>query len=237
MAARQADQDRADAEERLRATALPVVPASAEALAAALAQFEPESTSAREIVARQLVPALQVFDQAAKSGDVGAAERAAAEARASIVSAQAELARAQQLFTERDPLVAAKWFARAAADSLSRNPPDLTAAQRRQLDASLALSRAWDRTIHQAAAQRLALVPSMQSLFGIPVAPPTRGTPRGPDKAPAPADLASVREWGRLRPRDMDELSTPMRESEPAGYETALQLYFQRLGQVQEKKK
>jgi hypothetical protein len=47
-------------------------------------------------------------------------------------------------------------------------------------------------------------------------------------------DLASVREWGRLRPRDMDDLGTPMRESEPAGYEKALQLYFQRLGQVQE---
>jgi hypothetical protein len=100
------------------------------------------------------------------------------------------------------------------------------------------LSRAWDRTIHQAAAQRLALVPSMQSLFGVPVAPPTRGAPGAPDKSPAPVtDLASVREWGRLRPRDMDELSTPMRESEPAGYETALQLYFQRLGQVQEKGK
>jgi hypothetical protein len=238
MAARQADQDKADAEERFRAVALPVVPASAESLATALAQFEPESTAAREIVARQLVPALQGFEQVAKSGDAAAAERAAADARSAIVSAQAELARAQQLFTERDPLVAAKWFARAAADSLSRNPPDLTAAQRRQLEASLALSRAWDRTIHQAAAQRLALVPSMQSLFGVPVAPATRGGPGGTGTAPAPAtDLASVREWGRLRPREMEDLTAPVRESEPVGYEKALQLYFQRLGQVQDNNK
>jgi hypothetical protein len=237
MAARQADQDKADAEERLRAFSLPVAPASAESLATALAPFEPESTAAREVVTRQLVPALQALEQGGKSGDVAAGERAAADARSAIVSAQAELARAQQLFTERDPLVAAKWFARAAADSLSRNPPDLTAAQRRQLDASLALSRAWDRTIHQAAAQRLALVPSMQSLFGVPLTPP-RGSAGGTDTAPAPAtDLASVREWGRLRPREMEDLNAPVRESEPPGYEKALQLYFQRLGQVQENQK
>lgn len=237
MAARQAGRERVEAEDRLRGVALPVAPATVEALAAALAAFEPESTAAREVVSRQLIPALLGFEQAARAGDSAAADRAAGEARASIESVQAELARAQQLFTERDPLVAAKWFARAAADSLSRSPPDIHAAQRRQLDASMALSRAWDRTIHQAAAQRLSLLPSMQSLFGVAVPTSTASARAGDatgDKPAPPPDLASIREWGRLRPRDMDETSAPIRESEPAGYEKALQLYFQRLGQVQD---
>src|SRR5207302_5766768 len=89
-------------------------------------------------------------------------------------------------FTERDPLVAAKWFARAAADELSTQSADLKTAERHQRQASAALSRAWDQTIHQAAAERLAGLPTMQPVFaaGLPtdtsagggLAPTTRPT-------------------------------------------------------------
>jgi hypothetical protein len=34
----------------------------------------------------------------------------------------------------------------------------------------------------------------------------------------------------------MEDLGAPLRESEPPGYEKALQLYFQKLGQAQEQK-
>ena len=62
-----------------------------------------------------------------------------------------------------------------------------------------------------------------------------RGTSGTGDKpATAVADLAPAREWGRLRLREMDDLPAPILESEPAGYEKALQLYFQRLGRVEE---
>ena len=233
-AARQAEQERKEAEKRLRNAALPVLPSTVEALAVRLAPFEPESTAAREVMRRELALALQAFEEAALGGDSAAADRAAAAARAAIEAAQQELARAQDVFTERDPLIAAKWFARAAADSLTRSPPDLQSAYRRQMDTSQALSRAWDRTVHEAAAQRLSLVPSMQSLYGVPVPAPVltaRGR-RGADReaaADAVSDIASVREWGRLRPREVEELNAPIRESEAPGYERALQLYFETL--------
>ena len=242
-AAAEAEQERKAGEDRLRTAALPVIPATAEALAAKLAPFEPESTAAREVIGKELALALRELESAGRGGDPVVAERAAGAARQAIDAAQRELARAQELFTERDPLVAAKWFARAAAESLSQSPPDVNAAHRRQLDTSMALSRAWDRTVHQAAAQRLAMLPSMQPVYALPLPPPVlaakgRGAAgaKGGETSPA-SNLASVREWGRLRPREMEELNAPVRESEPAGYEKALQLYFESLNRAHEGEK
>jgi hypothetical protein len=238
-AARQAEDERKDAEKRLRNTALPVIPAAAAALARRLAPFEPESAAAREVVGRRLASALQDFDQAAATGDAPGADRAAAAARDAIDAAQKELARAQDEFTERDPLVAAKWFARAAADSLTRSPPDFQSAYRRQMDTSQALSRAWDRTVHEAAAQRMSLVPSMQSLYGVPMPAPILAGKRGGDAqgAASVSDLAAIREWGRLRPREVEELNAPLRETEAPGYEKALQLYFESLSRTSAEQK
>jgi hypothetical protein len=233
-AVRQAEAERKDAEKRLRNTALPVIPAAAEALARRLEPFEPESAGAREVVGRQLALALQEFDQAAAKGDAPGADRPAAAAREAIDAAQKELARAQDVFTERDPLIAAKWFARAAADSLTRSPPDFQSAYRRQMDTSQALSRAWDRTVHEAAAQRLSIVPSMQSLYGVPMPAPILAGKRGAEAkgAASVSDLAAIREWGRLRTREVEELNAPLRETEAPGYEKALQLYFESLSKT-----
>jgi hypothetical protein len=234
-AARQAEQDRADAEKRFRATARPAAAGEVEALAERLGPFDPEASAAREVMRAELAPAVRDLEQAGLAGDVAAVDRAAAAARQAIDAAQGELARAQEQFTARDPLVAAKWFARAAADSLTRSPPDLPAAHRRQLDTSQALGRAWDRTVHEAAAQRLSLVPSLQSLYGVPVPAPvlTQGNAEPGKKAGAAAETASVREWGRLRPREVEELNAPLREAEAPGYERALQLYFETLSRSQ----
>jgi hypothetical protein len=239
----EAEQERKAAEDRLRTAALPVIAATAEALAAKLAPFEPESTAARDVIGKELALALKDLESAGRGGDPVAAERAAGAARQAIDAAQRELVRAQELFTERDPLVAAKWFARAAAESLSQSPPDVNAAHRRQVDTSMALSRAWDRTIHQAAAQRLALLPSMQPVYALPLPPPVLAASgkgaagiKSGETSPA-SNLASVRKWGRMRPRDMEELNAPVRESEPAGYEKALQLYFESLNTAHEGRK
>jgi hypothetical protein len=177
------------------------------------------------------VPALRDFEQAAlrKEDDAAsAAERSAAAARSAIEAAQSQLALAQTAFTERDPLVAARWFARAAADSLSQSPPDVKAAQQRQLDATAALAKAWDQTIHDAAALRMGLLPSMQPLYAAPALPP----PGSSDGAAAPT-MAAAREWSRLRPRDTDTaVSAPLREADPPGYEDALKKYFESLGKA-----
>ena len=231
-AARQAELERRDAERRLRDAALPVVPAAAEALASRLAAFEPESAPARRVIGRELAAALQDFERAGVAGDTSAADRAAAAARQAIDAAQRELAAAQDEFTSRDPLVAARWFARAAADSLTRSPPDFQSAYRRQVDTSQALSRAWDRTVHEAAAQRLPLVPSLQSLYGVAIpAPVLAGGKRGGESkvGGAVSDMAAVREWGRLRTREVEELNASLRETEAPGFEKALQLYFETL--------
>ena len=45
--------------------------------------------------------------------------------------------------------MAAKWFARAAADSLAHHPNDLHTAMSHQANVSLALSRAWDDSVHR----------------------------------------------------------------------------------------
>jgi hypothetical protein len=235
-AARQAEQEWQTAEQRFRAAVAPVAASAAEALSARLAPFEPEGAAARQVLGGELAGALRDFEQASLQTDPAAADRAlaaAAAARQAIDAAQRELAAAQDEFTSRDPLVAAKWFARAAADSLTRSPPDFQSAYRRQMDTSQALSRAWDRTVHDAAAQRLSLVPSMQSLFGVAVPAPVlaAGKRAGEQKVGGPvSDMASVREWGRLRTREVEELNAPLRETDAPGYEKALQLYFESLG-------
>jgi hypothetical protein len=230
-AAGQAEAERRDAERRLRSAAQAVLPTAAQQLASRLSPFDPEAGPARQVIDRDLAAALRDFQQLSVGSDAEAAERAAAAARQAIDAAQRELAAAQDEFTSRDPLVAAKWFARAAADSLTRSPPDFQSAYRRQMDTSQALSRAWDRTVHEAAAQRFSLVPSMQSLYGVAVPAPVLAAKRGGEvKFTGPvADMASVREWGRLRTREVEELNAPLRETEAPGFEKSLQLYFESL--------
>ena len=231
QAARQAEQELEDAQRHFRTTVLPSLAGAAASLASGLAQFEPETAAPRGVVDGRLVPALKEFEQACLKGDTAAAERLAAAARDAVDGAHRELARVQEDITARDPLVAARWFARAAADSLSRSPPDVRGAYRRQMDASEALGRAWDRTVHEAAAQRLSVLPSMQGLFRASLPPPLASRPKAPGEQPGGgvSDIASVREWGRLRTREVEDLNTSLRESEAPGYERALQLYFESL--------
>lgn len=240
-AAAQADRDAAGAAERFEKLRRPVGAAAVGDLSRGLQPFAPETDGACGAIGRALVPALQRMDEASKAGDAGAFARSADEARQAIEAVQKELATAQEALTARDPLVAAKWFARAAADSLARTPPDLRGAQVRQRETSAALSRAWDRTIHDAAAMRLAVLPGMRSLYapeaggdldaaGATAVAGAGGAPM-PDAASLRAPgLAAVREWARLRTREPQDLNASLRDSEPVGFEEPLRLYFEALG-------
>ncbi|HZL36492.1 MAG TPA: hypothetical protein VFC78_14330 [Tepidisphaeraceae bacterium] len=232
-AASQADQDLADAADRLEKMIAPVAPAVAMDLADRLEPFAPEASGARDLVAGPLAGALKSLGEAAKGGDANAIAQAAAQARQTIDAVQKELVVAQDAFTQRDPLVAAKWFARTAADALVVHPGDVRQAMSHQAHAALALSRAWNRSIHQAAALRLSALPALQGIYA----------PRDPQTATASSaavlspDLAAVRDWGKLHARDTQDLSAGLREPDPPGYEEPLRLYFQALGNAQGKTK
>jgi hypothetical protein len=251
-AAAQAEADAADAGQRFQERRKPVSPTRAQQLASSLEPFAPETDAAGDIVAHDLLPALQRLEDAAVGGNIAGVARAADEARQSIESAQRELAHAQEQLTARDPLVAAKWFARAAAGSLAQSPPDMRAAQSRQRDVSDALALAWDRTVHEAAALRMAALPAMQSVYGNPL--PTSAAP-GPTAAAAssssttgnpvvgPAqrttetssgESMAAPDWVRLRPRDLPSASAGVpADPNPQGFEEPLRLYFQALAKLQ----
>ena len=231
-AAAEADQIVRDATDRLQAALGPLSLDTVQALSERLEPYTPETDAARDAITMQLIPALEVLRELLEGDDVVAGRRAAGEARQAIETCQRELAAAQDVLVKRDPLVAARWFARAAADSLLLRPPDLGGAQRHQAGVSAALSRAWDQSIHRAATERLAAIPSMSAILGPPL-------PIGPGRsqiAQQPSRFSAAREWGRLRPQDGADLNPALRDSDPPGYEQALQLYFEALGNPKERK-
>jgi hypothetical protein len=247
-AAAQADRDVADAAKRFEGRRLAVSPPAVEQLLTRLEPFAPESDGACDVLRRGLIPALRRLDEASKAGDAAAFARAADESRQLIEAAQGELSLAQEALTARDPLIAAKWYARTAAELLAQTPPNVRSARVRQRDATAALSQAWDRTIHDAASLRMSALPTMQPLYapaapaGQPATTPATFRASGATTAPANVDpaqaamaaaeavLAPVRGWSRLRPRASQELDSANRDSDPPGFEEPLRLYFEALG-------
>jgi hypothetical protein len=209
-----------------------VLPDVASNLAGALEPFAPEAGGAQDAVSRALLPALEALNAGARRTNVGAVDRAAADVRNAIELSQQELARAQDTFMRRDPLVAAKYYARAAADSLARAPVDLKVALARQASVTLALSRAWDSSVHHAAAQRLQILPSFQQVYA---GPSTAGDHAPTVASPASPNFAATRDWGRLTPRQADEAGSPMPAPDPPGYEEPLRLYFEAIGKMQQR--
>jgi len=101
---------------------------------------------------------------------------------------------------------------------------------------TLSLSRAWDQSIHGAAAQRLAAVPGLQPLFTTGEGP-TVGI--GAGDAPLAAQVAHGRQWGRLQGQGGDANSGggAGNSADPPGFEDALRLYFEALGKAQKEEK
>lgn len=225
-----ANENAADAAARLNVALEPVSSKVAQSIADRLQPFAPEADASRASLLGQLAPALDALGTALHGDDQSASDRAAYNARRAMESCQRDLAGAQNLLMRRDPLIAAKWFARAAAQSLAMVPPDVGHARSHQANASAALSRAWDQSIHQAAAERLASLPSLSAVL----APPPAG-PAGQSNQQGSA-FAAAREWGRMRPQDGPDLNTSLHEADPPGFEASLKLYFEALGKAQESK-
>jgi hypothetical protein len=213
-----------EATDRLEASMTSLNSARAASWADELGVYAPESTSACDGIQTQLVAALTDFDRAVHGADAQAIDRMAGGVRAAVESVERELAGAQDALTERDPLVAAGSFAGAAADSLAQSPPDVNGALEQQVRATGALARAWDQSIHDAAAQRLSIVPSLQPVFG----------PATPGKSMPWADSANGGGWGHLQSQEAESVNFTGHDSDPAGYEEPLRIYFQALGKAQD---
>ena len=190
----------------------------------------PESDGARNAIVTELTPALESLNAALSGGGEDAVDRSAADTREAIQGTQRELAAARDLLMKRDPLAAARWFARAAAESLSASPPDVGGARRHQAGVFESLSRAWDQSIHQAAAERLSVVPSLAGVLG----PPSPNS-RGGQGAAGSGPFANNQQWDRFRDEGPG-LDSAMHDAEPPGYEQPLKLYFEALGRTGEGK-
>lgn len=218
IAADEADEDSRDAADHLNAALVPISPESASALAGQLAPFAPESSGPVRVVQMRLVPALNELALVARTDAAAGIDQAAAAVRAAIETLQQELVLAQESLTARDPLAAARSFAGAAADSLTRNPPDVPTALTRQVQATGALARAWDQTIHDAAARRFSIVPAFQPVYGPP--------------SPIPGAEAAGG-WAQIDSSADGPLNLAIHDSDPAGYEEPLRMYFEALGKAQ----
>lgn len=229
-AADQADQDAREALDEFDSAMSLLTPQSASALADRLEPFDLDAPAAREIMAGLLAPTLTEFASACDSSDAQDVARAAADVRSAIDGAQKELAAAQSLIAERDPLMAAGLFARAAADSLLRHPPDVRSCMIYQANVSLALTRAWENSVHRAAEIRLSQLPSLQAVYGPP--PALRDIPI----AGAGPLSSGSHDWPRLHARENEDLTATLHDPDPLGYEDQLKLYFEVMNKSQEKK-
>jgi hypothetical protein len=215
-----------DLTERLGTASQPLQGRVARELGDRLSPYAPETDAARDVIENRLIPALNSLDDAMLGDDADAADRAAADTREAIAATQRELGAARDLLIKRDPLAAARWFARAAAASLSISPPDVSRAKRNQAGVFESLSKAWGASIHRAATERLAVVPSLSGVLG-PPSPNSRGGQGGQSSNP----FANAQEWGRLRD-ETSALDPALRDAEPPGYEQPLKLYFEALGRA-----
>jgi hypothetical protein len=225
-AIRGAEEQLREVDARLAERLTPLAEATAVELARSLSPYAPETTDAVRGVVDRLAPAMSRLQRAAAAGADDAAS-AVAELRGAIDGLQTQLTDAQGVLLERDPLTAARAYAHAASSALTS---DVAGAAARQRDASAALSRAWDAAIHDAAAARLAGLPTMRPLFA--PAPAGSAPPQTPAAAAA-SKFPMFFDWGRLPWRQFQDAGGSPRASDPSGYEDALQAYFEALGVTQ----
>lgn len=193
-------------------------------LAKELWTYAPETAPAVESIEGLLAPALISLRDGIDARDPEEVERRTREARLAIAAAQEGLRDARRALLERDPLVAARWFAQEAASSLASTQPATSPAHSNQSEVLAALGRAWDDSIHRAATARLAGLSSMAAIFRFYGAD---GVARG---APPPGS-SDPAAWDRLQDWRADEISHSGREPDPPGYRDALRVYFKALNQ------
>jgi hypothetical protein len=223
-ALQQAKLNQAQADQRQADAAKDVDPSAAQAMSQSL-KSSAAADDAAAIIARQLTPGLQQLRQALDASDAAGVDRATASAAAAVATAQDRLTDAKGQAMRGDPLGAAHFFARSAADKLSAGA-DRRAVASDQQSASLALAQAWQQAAHGAAMARLAQVPAIGAVLN-PLRPDLTDTAGAqPGTAWSVDSMPAMRQWGRMQDRPLGSLSTSVNQNDPAGYEESLKAYF-----------
>ncbi len=210
-----------DARKQTEMSLATVDPDIVRVMTSSLADYLPETVEATRVLQQDLAPALQQVRQSAIDNKAPEMLRAVRQSRDAIAKAQSALRDAQQAVLDRDPLFAARMYADAAAEALSKHPPDVVAAAENQALASEALNRQWQQSIREAAVAHLSGVSQFAQVYD----------PQSPTFAPTDrVNLAGAREWGILRSRPEGDISATVREEDPTGYQKMLQVYFRTLG-------
>lgn len=221
MAERAAAAER-EADAEAQRLLVPVDVGVTQIMVAGLNDYQPETVGAVEALERQLTPALKRVKNSVKGNAPQELVRSIRQSREAIAEVQRQLRAAQESLLDKDPLFAAKCYADAAAESLSKVPPDVRAAMESQQRTSEALGRQWAMSVRRASQARLA---GTSQLSGIYKGEGAKGA------AQVVIEAEEGREWGTLRPRGGGGNAAPSRDDDPAAYGKMLQLYFRTLGQ------
>jgi hypothetical protein len=129
-----------------------------------------------------------------------------------VTSVQEGLRGARETLLQRDPMVAARDFARQAAGQLATTQPGADGNPRAPDDILASLRRAWDDPIHRAAEARL-----------------SGAVPAGPSARAAVSDAADavISGWNRSRRWRGLERNAANDQADPTGFEEQLNAYFQ----------
>lgn len=121
----QAESARDGALATLTSAARPLTPTAVQSLSLRLQHVAPETATSAGAIDTRLSPALKRLQDAINSSDPGSLDIAANLTRQAIGQVQDDLRRAQSDLADRDPVAAAKWFARSPdLDRLSLSAPN-----------------------------------------------------------------------------------------------------------------
>ncbi len=178
--------------------------------------------------AKQLAQSLQSLEKSVAATDLPGAAKHQAGVLDTVANLQASLRVTQRKVVDRDPIVAARFYAQRAAEAMRQQPPDLSGARAYQKETGDALRGAWDAAMARNVKDKLEQLPAFQSLFFDELTMDAAG------QSPMPLllDRTMTPEWGRLRDKQTNAAGASGTTFVPQGYEQSIRLYFQTLDQA-----
>ncbi|HTW94992.1 MAG TPA: DUF4175 family protein [Tepidisphaeraceae bacterium] len=220
QAADSGDQDQTDA------AMPPVSPDVSRDLSANLKDAGDATTGAATAIDQQLTPALQQLRHSMLTQDAVGADRAAGQARGAIGNAETALRIARDGMTANHPLGAGGYFAGAAARNLAAGRGGRAAAHQEQVMATWAIRQARQNAARAANRNRLGQLPALAGILDdFPINLDLGGSGSGPGAAGESALPA----WANLRNQDRPDVNVSQGQNDAAGYEDAIDAYFQAL--------
>ncbi len=187
-------------------------------------------TGADEAVAafdQKLKPALQQISTAIRNNDKGAIEKTVTDVRAIVEQSQNSLRDAQSRAFDREPIVAARWYAHLTSAALVLPKPDHPTAGKYQEKIAAALSATSERQMQELRRARLSSIPAIASILGTSDEPRLALAQGGAAK---PQPIASgPKRWGFLRRQAPPLMAAMHPETDPPAYQDSLRAYFDTL--------